>query len=367
MHLTRLAVDGLRNLSEIHLEPHRELNVFVGENGHGKTNLLEAIHLSAALRPLRKVERPSDLVCFGRDQAVVRAEFDVDGPLRVEVVCEAKGRRASIADKSVRDVSQLASRIGVVGFVPEDLLVVKGAPEVRRAAIDRFAYGLNPSFAEVARRFEQALHQRNSLLRRDPVDEAQLEAFDVLYAQAAAALMIRRRHACAAWAPAVHTEALAIGAGTLDVVMRYAPQIGDDTEEQAALDAIIHAQCAARRTLDRLRRTTTVGPHHDDLQINKDTKKARFLASQGEVRALVLAMKLAAVRLFASARASPPLLLLDDVAGELDAARSGQLFAAVSALGVQTFVTATHTSALVGLAQAPHRLVHIKRGRARSA
>ncbi|HEY4222194.1 MAG TPA: AAA family ATPase, partial [Myxococcota bacterium] len=132
MRLRHVTVDGVRNLERVDIEPHARLTIFVGENGQGKTNLLEAIHLAAALRPLRALERASDLVAFGKDRGVIKADFDVDGPLDIEVVVEAKGRRATIAGKSVRDVGEVASRIGVISFLPDDAAMIRGGPELRR-------------------------------------------------------------------------------------------------------------------------------------------------------------------------------------------------------------------------------------------
>src|SRR3954452_4543534 len=176
MHLEHFYVDGVRNLVDIELVPHRRLTVFVGDNGQGKTNLLEAIHLCAALRPLRPVERAGDLVGFGRERGTAKARFEIDGPLPIEVVVEAKGRRASVAGKSVRDVGEVGARIGVVSFLPDDAAMIRGGPELRRRGLDRFAFSLAPSFAAIAKRFEDALERRNRVLKAPVVDEELLES-----------------------------------------------------------------------------------------------------------------------------------------------------------------------------------------------
>lgn len=165
MRLLSLHAHGFRNLDAVDLSAHPRLNIFVGENGVGKTNLLEAVHLAAALRPLRQVERAKDLVRFDLERGQVSGSFDLDGPLPIEVVLEARGRRATLAGKQVKDIGQVASRIGVVCFTPEDLSIVRGGPERRRRALDRYAYGLSSSFAALARRYEDALGQRNRLLK----------------------------------------------------------------------------------------------------------------------------------------------------------------------------------------------------------
>jgi DNA replication and repair protein RecF len=337
--LTELHVDGVRNLSAIDVVPHRRLTVFVGQNGQGKTNLLEAIHLVAALRPLRPLERASDLVSFGRERGVVRAKFDLDGPLDVEVVVEPKGRRASIAGKSVRDVGEVASRIGVVSFLPDDAAMIRGGPELRRKGLDRFAYSLFPGFAQIAKRFEDALERRNRVLKAPVVDEDLLASYDAPFADAAMELTKARALASSKWAPAFHAEAKNIGGELLEAEMQYAPAVEADVER-------ILEELGASRTQELKRRTTAIGPQQDDLVFSKGDRKARFLASQGEARALVLALKLAAVRLATEARGTGPLLLLDDVAGELDPEKAARLFRAVDETGAQVFVTTTHESAL---------------------
>lgn len=349
MHLVRLHVDGVRNLADLTLHAHPRLNVLLGDNGQGKTNLLEAIHLAAALRPLRHLERTAELVAFGRERGVVRADFSLDGPLTVEVTCEPKGRRATVAGKAVRDVGELWSRIGVVAFVPEDIAMVRGGPDGRRAALDRFAYGLLPGFGAVARRFDEALQQRNRALKADPIDWQLLDSFAVPYAQAAAALMRARHEACARWAPEIVRQAQQIGAGGLDVSARYKSElpVQEGDLEARLLDALHEA-----REREGKRQSTAVGPHHDDVVLEKDERRARYLSSQGEARALVLAMKLAAVTLYTEVRGTAPLLLLDDVAGELDPQRQARLFSCVQDSGAQTFVTATHDALLPPLPDA---------------
>ena len=360
MQLTRIHVDGVRNLVLVDVEPHRRLSVFVGDNGQGKTNLLEAVHLAAALRPLRALERAADLVGFGRERGVVRAMFDLDGPLPIEVVVEPKGRRATVAGKNVRDVGEVASRIGVVSFLPEDAAMIRGGPDLRRRGLDRFAYSLLPSFAAIARRFEEALERRNRVLKAPVIDEDLLESYDAPFADAAAALTKARALAAAKWAPAFRAEARSIGGDALAAQMSYAPAIvgaSIDMGDAFAIDEVSIASrllemLAASRTQELKRRTTATGPQQDDLLFVKADRKARFLASQGEARALVLAMKLAAVRLVTEARGTGPLLLLDDVAGELDPDKAARLFKAVDETGAQVFVTTTHEGALPAFTRA---------------
>lgn len=350
MYLTDLVVDGFRNIEHAQLAPHPRLTVFVGHNGQGKTNLLEAIHLVSALRPLRQVERAAELVCFGRERGQVRGRFELDGPLDVEVVVEQRGRKATVGGKAVRDVAILASRLGVVSFVPDDSTIIRGSPGDRRRGLDRFAFSLFPSFAAVSRRFEEALEQRNRLLKEPFVDVDALDAFTPPFVSAAAELTRLRAEACIRWSPVFAAEAHAIGGDALAAELSYHCGIVDDVITAPPSSADLEEQLAqklrAGRDIERRKKSTLCGPQHDDVIIDKAGRKARFLASQGEARALVLALKLASVRILTEVRGQPPLLLLDDVAGELDAQRAARLLASIDEHGVQCFVTTTDVSTL---------------------
>lgn len=392
MRLTHLSVDGFRNLRGVALAPHPRLTVMVGDNGQGKTNLLEAIHLVSALRPLRPLEKARELVAFGRDRGSVLGRFDLDGPLDVEVTVEPRGRRALVGGKAVRDVGVLASRLGVVSFVPEDSAMVRGSPGDRRRGLDRFAFGLLPGFAAVSRRFEQALEQRNRLLKEPVVDEDALAAFTSPYVDAAVELTRLRSEAVRRWAPSFSAEARAIGDDGLVATMTYRSGIiaraavasdgagqsddaddaygeydgsdddadGSDELEPGALRASLLERLSRDRFAERRRRSTLCGPQHDELVLGKGGRPARFLASQGEARALVLALKLAAVRIYEDSRGTPPMLLLDDVAGELDRQRAARVLAAIEDTHAQCFVTTTSLQTLPPLGDG--LVVTIERG-----
>lgn len=350
MHLIRLAADGFRNLQDVRIDAHPRLNAFLGENGEGKTNLLESIHLAAALRPLRQVERTRDLVNFGLEQGVVRAEFEMEGPLDVEVLLQPGGRRATLAGKPVRDIAEVASRLGVVAFTPEDLAIVRGAPERRRQALDRFAFGLWPSFAAHARRFEQALERRNRVLKDPRLDATLLASYTETFIGCAVELARARARAAEVWAPAFAAAARQITDERVASSLRYRAAWWEgsgmhEAEGQQVADAL-SAALARSAEGERQRRTTLAGPHLDDVVISLGDRRARHLASQGEARAIVLALKLATVRQLAEARGTGPLVLLDDVAGELDPKKAQCLFRVVDDVSAQAFVTATHRALL---------------------
>lgn len=355
MLLRSIHVDGFRNLDDVTLTPHPRLTVLVGDNGQGKTNLLEAIHLASALRPLRAVEKAHELVGFSRERGTIKAVFDLDGPLDVDVEVQQRGRKATIGGKAVRDVAILANRLGVVSFVPDDASMIRGSPGDRRRGLDRFAYALFPQFAATSRRFEEALEQRNRLLKDPIVDDDALDAFTPPYVTAAVELARLRALAVQRWAPIFQAEAHALGDAALDAGLAYDCGLFSDgdtttpdptTTSQADLELLLEERLSRGRFIEKKKKSTLCGPQHDDVVIEKTGKKARFLASQGEARALVLALKLAAVRILTETRGQGPLLLLDDVAGELDKTRAARLLQSIDEHKAQAFVTTTDTTTL---------------------
>jgi len=365
--LHEVFVDGFRNLAQVTLRPHPRLTVLIGDNGQGKTNLLEAIHLVAALRPLRPVERAAELVAFGRETGLVRGRFALDGPLDVEVRLEQRGRKATVGGKAVRDVATLAGRLGVVSFVPDDATMIRGGPGDRRRGLDRFAYALLPAFAAASRRFDEALEQRNRLLKEPVVDDDALDAFTPPFVDAAVDLARLRAEACVRWAPVFSAEAHALGGDALGATLGYQSGCFDDdvaTTASAALQQHLQQRLDRGRDVEKRKRSTLCGPQLDDVVVAKAGRGARFLASQGEARALVLALKLAAVRLLTEARGQGPLLLLDDVAGELDRHRAARLLQSIDEHDAQVFVTTTGTDTLPPLGDCAVVGVHDGRLRA---
>lgn len=387
MRLKRLFVTHLRNLVDVQFEPDPELTVLLGDNGQGKTNLLEAVHLSASLSPLKSGGRNGDLIARAKGNAprakvaTLKAVYDVGGPLDVAVEVSHKGKKAKLSDKVLKNPTRLARELAVVAFVPDDLMLVKGSPEARRRLLDRVAFQLDPTHLTQYRAFERALKQRNKLLKSPHVDGATLAAFDGPYIEAAAALWAARMRAMHQYGPAVaSTLASILGADGPALVLGLGATVLQPAERRCS--TILDAGDLAQRLQDKVaqghaeelrRRTSLYGPHRDDVLIRLGDMPAKTGASQGQIRSIALAFRLAQLELLTAVRGTAPLLLLDDVVGELDPVRAQQLFAAVRRLRAQTFVSTTHVGTLppgIGGALWHVREGHVSRaapGAARSA
>ncbi len=341
MRLARLAVRDFRNLAAVELEPSPRATILVGENGQGKTNLLEAIFFLATLKPLRGV-RLQELVRFGADRADVAGDFEGPGGLRrAAVTIQAGGRAASLDGKPQDRLDAYFEGLAAVCFSPDDLLLVKGGPDLRRRFLDRAAFNRWPALLAEAREYVRALRARNAALRGAP---AEVEAsFREPLVRAGARLLRRRRDLVAELAPRVRAAFAEIsGPGAAEAQLAYRPASGMTVEgPEDALAARLGELLAHRLERDREKGYTSAGPHMDELVLALSGRGVRTFGSQGQQRALVLALKIAEIENLRAEQGRPPLLLLDDVSSELDPAKNRYLLAYLSTLPAQAFLTST--------------------------
>jgi DNA replication and repair protein RecF len=329
-----------------------------GENGAGKTNLLEAIHLLAVGRSHRTLN-DRELVSVGSDAVRVRGvgESAVEGAVDVEVGFRAgEPKRAWVNGKEEGRLSSIVGRLGAVMVAPEDLEIPRGAPERRRRFLDQLLCQMRPAHMAALQAYGKALRQRNRALReaRDGMGSMGVSdegAADGARGPAAVA---------AAWdAPLVDWGAR-VRAGRASLVRRLAALAADRYREVSGRDESLEvgypagdsredlAAAVARAAPAEARRgTTLVGPHRDDLALALDGKDLRAYGSRGQQRAAAFALRLAAAAIFREERGEAPVLLLDDVFAELDAGRADRLAALVAGTA-QVFATATHAEDLRG-------------------
>lgn len=340
MRLLRLRIRDFRNIGAAEIEPSPRATVVYGPNGHGKTNLLEAIYLLATLRPLRTT-RYADLVRFGAEASDVEGEWEVAGVHRTIAVGVREGRRVARLDgKPVRDLESYFGGITVVAFTPDDLQVVKGGPELRRRHLDRAVFNRFPAFLAETRTWTRALKARNRLLREE-APAAMIEAFDAPLAQAGARLVVRRRTLLSELEPRFREVLSSLSRGRLDGRLRYRSEWAPAKAEEAELRDALHGALRERLERDRALGYTGVGPHADRLDFVLEGRAARSFASQGQQRALVLAWKIAEIENLRAHLGYQPLLLLDDVSSELDPERNRQLLDYLEAFDGQVVLTTT--------------------------
>lgn len=338
MKISALVLSGVRNLAPLTLEPRERFNVFVGDNGQGKTNLLEAVFAVATLRSFR-TSRMSDLVAFGHDHANLGARVDKDGLTRVyEVELGQGSRKVRLDGKHPRPLSRYFGGFNVVVFTPEDLGLPRGSPGDRRRFLDRSVFNLHPSYLALAGDYEKVLKQRNSVLRSERPDLTMLEVYDEQLAELGVSVAQTRVAFLDAIRPALATSFAAITRTGLQASARYVSQTAGGSAAQM-VQALRES-----RPRDLATQATHVGPHRDDLAFELDGRDAGSFASQGQLRAIMLAWKTAELATITRAHHDPPLLLLDDVSSELDSTRNAYLFEHLAAASGQCFITTTHGS-----------------------
>ncbi len=305
-----------------------------GANGAGKTNLLESLHVGTqGFSPRTRADQ--QLVRLGATAARVALTGDRDGRrLSLEVTLQQQGKRAKLNGAPLRTSEQLRLEVSTLVFTPDRLAVVKGGPAARRAYFDRTLARLLPGRAPLPLEYAAAVGQRNAALRRVAVGVSTRDAVVPWTEQVAAlgaSLVESRREAIAQLAPGFAERAGELGLP--DATLDYT----GEAPTAAALEA--------RLDRDLERGVTGLGPHLDDITIRSGERELRSFGSQGEQRLAVLSLLLAEAEVLAEQRGTPPLVLLDDVLSELDAARRRTLAERIGRVG-QAIVTATGAEAL---------------------
>ncbi|MHB8927316.1 MAG: DNA replication/repair protein RecF [Bacillota bacterium] len=373
MRLKRLQLHDFRSFSTLDLTLSGQVNVFVGGNAEGKTNALEAVYLLATGRSHRAV-RDRELVRWGAPAYLARGDFERPaGPLRVEVGFSGEGRKVlRLNGLPKRRLSEIIGQARVVLFAPEDLELVKGAPEVRRHYIDLQLSQVSPAYYHHLATYHRILEQRNRLLKGGSQAEAMgLAVWDEKLVAHGVEIIQRRLTALEKLSRWVALAQRQVSGGQEELSVSYQSSIVGDSP-RASREATAAGQNdetlgkAFRRRLEKLRPVelergmTLVGPHRDDLRLEVNGQDARLFSSQGQQRTAVLALKLAEVEFLAADDGDQPILLLDDVLSELDERRRGLLLETVGR--VQTIITGTDAAPLAGRLAADVAFYHVARG-----
>ena len=348
MYVRHLALRDFRSWSHIDLDLTAGRTVFVGPNGFGKTNLVEALWYSATLGSHR-VATDAPLIRAGADRAVVSTIVVNDGrELAVDIeIAAGRANKARLNRSPVRSTREVLGAVRAVLFAPEDLALVRGDPGERRRYLDELATVRRPRVAGIRADYDRVLKQRTALLKsaagaRFRGDRGALETLDVWdghLAEHGAQLMAARLDLVNELSPEVEKayQLLAPASRPATVSYRSAIEPIEQTDvdylQRGLLDAL-----ARRRDAEIERGMSLVGPHRDDLELRLGDQPAKGFASHGESWSFALALRLAAYELLRT-EGSEPVLILDDVFAELDSARREAL-AAVAATAEQVLVTA---------------------------
>jgi DNA replication and repair protein RecF len=360
--IERLYAEGFRNLDPLEWRPHRHFNLIAGDNGQGKTNLLEAVFVAAGLRSFR-ASKLSECVQFGAEKATLAVQYrrrGDRGDLGLQISAgRGTGRKITVDGKPGHNAADYLGKLVVVLFSAADLLLPHAEPADRRRWLDRVVFNHDAAHLHDLRQYERVLGSRNALLkewRQRAVDPDMLGVYEAMLARHGAAIARRRLAVIDGFAPLVREVFTAIAAPGLTCDVVYEPK-GLDLQD---LEGSLVRGLAERRDRDRQLGYTTRGPHRDDVDLRIADRPAQLHASQGQSRALVLACKIAEIRSLEQTLGEPPVLLMDDVSSELDARRNAALMQYLDALGGQVVLTTTDP-AFIQVA-APRQVLHVHAG-----
>jgi DNA replication and repair protein RecF len=345
LQVTSLQLQHFRNIPELELNCPEELNLFIGANAQGKTNLLESLYMTA-LGKSHRARTLQECIQFGQEVAHVKVKIaEASKKWRLELTLLPKGRKIKKNGIDIARLSQYIGTMPVVLFAPEDLQLVKGGPQIRRKFLDVEIGQISPIYVHYLSQLKNLLKERNQLLKNLSKNKTfPLEFLDVLdeqLIQLSVSVWRKRLEALAklqVWAQEIH---LSITKGEENIKIEYIPsvpihsQMTDDEMKKIMLQAL-----GKVRKKELVMGSTLLGPHRDDFSIQHNKLDYYTFGSQGQQRTVALSLKLAELQLVKEATGNYPVLLLDDVLSELDDSRRTHLLKTIRGQ-VQTFVTTT--------------------------
>lgn len=352
MYLKHLHLRQFRNYFDQEVNFSAPKTILVGDNAQGKSNLLEAVSLLSTLKSYRAV-RDRELVKNGDSTGQIYANlYRQNGPVELALTLRSTGQRTcTVNGNSLRRKHDFLGILNAVQFSSLDLDLVRGSPENRRNWLDSLLVQLEPIYAYILQQYNQVLRQRNALLKKFqnseiPRDFTQLALWDAQLATTGTRVTRRRARAIERLAPIAEIWHSAISGRIENLEIKYTPNLGavDDSclrDDPEKLRQAFLEQIQQKTTAEYHQGTSLVGPHRDEIELIINQTPAKQYGSQGQQRTLVLALKLAELKLIEEVVGEPPLLLLDDVLAELDPHRQTQLFEAIQER-FQTLITTTH-------------------------
>jgi len=334
VHLGQLRLRDFRNYARMDVSFPPGFHVLLGDNAQGKTNVLESIYLLATLRSFRGVGG-AQMIRHGASGYFVGATVVGQGTREIKAYWSPKERKLSLDGRPVRKLSEYLGTLRAVVFCTEDLQLVKGVARGRRRFLDLLLAQTRPGYLGTLLDYTRVLRSRNALLKQARPDELVLEGFTVELVALGTRLMEARR----ALLPVVsrlarEAHARIGGAGAEELTLDYAPSVRGD----------FAVELSKARARERAMRTTLLGPHRDEMVLRLDERPAAQVGSEGQKRTLSIALKMAQAGHLASVHGVMPVLLIDDVMGELDARRRAGLIPLLEQThrgGGQVFMTCT--------------------------
>ena len=310
MHLAHLRLRDFRNYARLDVDFAPGFHLLLGDNAQGKTNILEAIYLMATLRSFRGVGG-AQMIRHGAKGYFAGGNVVGQGEHEIKMYWSARERKLALDGQPVKKLADYLGALRTVVFCTEDLQLIKGTARARRRFIDLLLAQTQPGYLPLLQRYMHTVRARNALLKQRTVDEAALESFSAELVKLGNGLIRARRELVPKFSPLARLAYRRISRDAEELRIEYQPSVKQD----------FAVELASSRARERTFRATLVGPHRDDLQLLQNEKSAAQFGSEGQKRTLAIALKMAQAEFFTGIHGSPPILLIDDVMGELDVKR----------------------------------------------
>ncbi len=314
VHLAHLRLREFRNYARLDADFSPGFHVLLGNNAQGKTNILEAIYLLATLRSFRGVGG-AQMIRHGEKGYFIGANVVAADRHEIKLYWASRERKVTLDGQPVRKLTDFFGVFRAVVFCTEDLQLVKGTSRIRRRFLDLILAQTQPGYLPLLQRYASALRSRNSLLKRRVIDEAALESFSHELVAVGVRLIEARRTLLPRLSPLARLAYRRVANDAEELRLEYQPSIQAD----------FALELARSRDRERAARCTVVGPHRDDLALLLGDRSAAQFGSEGQKRTLAIALKMSQAEYLTGLLGSPPVLLIDDVMGELDATRRAGL------------------------------------------
>lgn len=355
MYVKSLDLQSFRNYDNVSIQLDPGINIFYGDNAQGKTNILEAIYLGGTSKS-HKGTKDRDMIKIGREESHIRMHVDKNqNDYRIDMhLKKNKSKGIAIGGIPIRRASELFGIVNIVFFSPEDLNIIKNGPGERRRFLDLILCETDKIYMSDLTQYGKCLSQRNKLLHDlyfQPYLESELSVWDEQLALIGRRIIDKRTEFILSLSEIASDIHLNLTGGKEKLSLLYEP----NTESVHFLEKL-----TKNRETDKKMKTTTSGPHRDDLCIRANDMDLRVYGSQGQQRTAALSLKLSEIRLIENRIHDHPVLLLDDVLSELDRDRQNYLLKSIR--GTQTLITCTGLDEFVENNFVADRTFHVSEG-----
>ncbi len=362
MYINKIQIQNFRNIEFMEIIPHDEINVIYGQNGQGKTNLLEAIWLFTGCKSFRN-SKDSELVQFEEENSKISIEYETAIRKNKASVFIEKKRTASLNGINLSSPRELIGKYYSVVFSPVHLSLIKDGPLNRRKFIDTAISQIDNMYAKKLMYFNHLIQQKNALLKNANENPSLLDTLDIWDEKIAlaGAEVIKDR---IDYIKKLQIKASEIYKGISgdkeELSIKYLSNVAYESEDKESIARIYFEKMKKNRPNDLYLKNTTSGPHRDDIEILINGISARKFGSQGQQRSASLAMKLGEAEIIKDLKGEHPIILLDDVMSELDSTRQNYILNKMT--GKQVFITCCEKETISKLCEG--KVIKIEKGKA---